>query len=115
MGLNKMAFSPEEVKEGLHKTLLDYLLDYNAKSNDWMNDIHVTTDGYCTIVCWDQVPVKRDCGGGFVYIDEKDMDYVPRPALMEWPLDLEAIASIGLSPDFAEEIEQEIKKEMESK
>ena len=49
---NSQAFTPEEVKAGLLKDLLDYLLDHNKKAKEQYYDIHITTDGYCTIVEW---------------------------------------------------------------
>lgn len=52
MGYNSQAFTPEEVKKGLHLDLIKYLIDYNMKSQDYFNEIHITNDGYCTIVNW---------------------------------------------------------------
>ena len=68
--MNRKAFVPEEVKKGLLKDLLDYLLNYNLKSKDYYNEIHITTDGYCTIVEWEDVPYDKGWGGTFQYIDE---------------------------------------------
>ena len=50
--MNYRAFTPEEVKKGLFNDLLDYLLNHNKKNNDRYYDIHITTDGYCSIVEW---------------------------------------------------------------
>lgn len=52
MGYNSQAFTPEEVKKGLHLDLIKYLIDYNMKSKDFFNEIHITNDGFCTIVNW---------------------------------------------------------------
>ena len=48
---NSMAFTPEEVKKGLHLKLLNTLLDLNAAREDASyNDIHIWSDSYCTII-----------------------------------------------------------------
>jgi len=49
---NEKAFTPEEVELGLHLDLINHLLDYNKKATDYFYDIHITSDGYCTIVEW---------------------------------------------------------------
>lgn len=49
---NSQAFTPEEVKQGLHIKLINTLLDYNVNSETHYNDIHITSDGYCMIVEW---------------------------------------------------------------
>ena len=49
---NYQSFTPEEVKQGLLQDLLNYLLEYNQKNNKGYYDIHITSDGYCTIVEW---------------------------------------------------------------
>jgi hypothetical protein len=49
---NSQAFTPEEVKQGLHLDLINYLLDYNSKSKECFNDIHIDSDGFCVIVEW---------------------------------------------------------------
>ena len=49
---NSQAFTPEEVKQGLLNDLLNYLLDYNKKCESGYYDIHICSDGYCTIVEW---------------------------------------------------------------
>lgn len=49
---NSQAFIPEEVEKGYHLDLIKHLLDYNRKSEKFYNEIHITTDGYCTIVEW---------------------------------------------------------------
>lgn len=69
--INNVAFSPEKVEAGAVKDLLNYLLDYNSNHdyNDYY-EIHITTDGYCTIVEFEKVPYDGDWGGKFEYIDE---------------------------------------------
>jgi len=53
--MNSKAFSPDEVSKGLHIDLLKCLIDYNSKSDECYNDIHIYTDGYCTIIEWCEV------------------------------------------------------------
>lgn len=67
---NSQAFTPEEVDEGLHLDLLNYLLDHNKKNETQYYDIHITTDGYCTIIEWTDVMYNNDCGpeGKFEYV-----------------------------------------------
>ena len=50
--MNSAAFTPEEVEEGLLQDLLNYLLDYNKKSKKSYYDIHLYSDGYCTLIDW---------------------------------------------------------------
>ena len=49
---NSQAFTPEEVKQGLHLDLINYLLSYNAKSKSYFNDLHITSEGYWLIIDW---------------------------------------------------------------
>ena len=50
---NSMAFTPEEVEKGQHLKLLKTLFELNADKEDASyNDIHIWTDGYCTIIDW---------------------------------------------------------------
>lgn len=69
--VNSAAFTPEEVKKGLHLDLIKYLLDYNSKSEKSYNDIHITTDGYCLIVEWTNLNYEYSSGCGFRYVDEE--------------------------------------------
>ena len=55
---NSQAFTPEEVEQGLLNDLLNYLLEYNKKCESGYYDIHITSDGYCTIVEWKDVNYK---------------------------------------------------------
>ena len=48
--VNSVAFTPEEVEQNLHMDLITYLLSYNQKSKSSYFDIHITSDGFCTIV-----------------------------------------------------------------
>ena len=67
---NRQSFTPEEVEKGLHLDLLNYLLDHNKKSETQYYDIHITTDGYCTIIEWKDVNYNQDYGpeGKFEYV-----------------------------------------------
>lgn len=70
---NTMTFSQKEVETGLHKPLLDYLIQYySANAEDTFNDIHITSDGECLIIQWVQVPYDRSYGGEFQYIEEDE-------------------------------------------
>ena len=72
MCVNNVAFTPEEVKKGYLQDLLSYLTDYNKKSDDYYYDIHITSDGYCSIVEFIHVPYDNSLGGygRFEYVDE---------------------------------------------
>ena len=74
---NSVAFTPEEVNQGLHTDLITYLVNYNAqgKSDDYY-EIHITSDGYCMIIEFDKVPNNHAFGGTFKYVDESDGDIV---------------------------------------
>lgn len=50
--MNSRAFTPEEVKQGLHLDLIAYLLEHNRKNDERYYEFIVTTDGYCTIIEW---------------------------------------------------------------
>lgn len=77
---NSQAFTPEEVKKGLHLDLINYLLDYNSKADGYFNDIHIDTDGYCVIVEWVQESYKEACTGfEFVDYDEEVMKIIRYP------------------------------------
>lgn len=69
MKYNEMAFTPEEVDRGMHVKLLNYLLSYNADSESNYNDIHITTDGYCTVIQWIDRSFEYDEGGSFEFVD----------------------------------------------
>ena len=67
---NRQSFTPEEVEKGLHLDLLNYLLDHNKKSENQYYDIHITTDGYCTIIEWTDVDYDME-------YDEGHFKFVP--------------------------------------
>ena len=69
---NSQAFTPEEVKKGLHLDLIKYLLDYNQKAEGYFNDIHIDTDGYCVIVEWVTESYKDACSS-FEFVDEDEV------------------------------------------
>lgn len=68
--VNSVGFTPEEVKKGLHLDLINYLLDYNKKSEHHFNEIHITSDGYCLIVEWVNNNYEYMAYNGFKYVDE---------------------------------------------
>ena len=79
---NRQSFTPEEVEKGLHLDLLNYLLDHNKKSENQYYDIHITTDGYCTIIEWIDRPYNNDYDiESFEYVDsnKKVMTVVKYP------------------------------------
>ena len=65
--MNSMAFTPEE-KENLKKLIKFLVEDYD--SDEYYNEIHITTDGYCTIVEWDTIPYDGSFGGRIEYVDD---------------------------------------------
>ena len=69
---NCMAFIPEEVDKGMVIDLINYLLDANKKSIDHFNEIHISTDSYCTIVEWIWKPLDNSYGGEFQFVDEDE-------------------------------------------
>ena len=69
--VNKVMFTQEEVRKGMHHELIDHLLEYNRKSTTFCNDIHIVdsySDGTLEVE-WAQV--WREDGGveGFKFID----------------------------------------------
>ena len=68
---NSQAFTPEEVEKGLLQDLLNYLLDHNKKNDSQYYDIHITSDGYCSIVEWADVSYNQKYGpeGKFEFVD----------------------------------------------
>lgn len=69
---NSQAFTPEEVKQGLHLDLINYLLDYNSKSKECFNDIHIDSDGFCVIVEW-VTETYGDVSTSFEYVGEDEV------------------------------------------
>lgn len=77
-GYNSQAFVPEEVEKGLHLELVKDLLELEKKMSDMYYDIHITSDGYCTIVEWKEV------GTGEMAYDSGKFEYVgPGQVVME--------------------------------
>ena len=68
---NYQAFTPEEVEQGFHLDLLNYLLEHNRRNKNQYYDIHITTDGYCTIIEWNDVSYNNEYG------DEGKFEFVP--------------------------------------
>ena len=71
--MNSKAFTPEEIEKGLDKDLLNYLLDYNSKSSEHYYDIHICSDGFCTIVEWNDISYNPEMvnTGEFKLIDDE--------------------------------------------
>ena len=69
---NSQAFTPEEVKQGLHLDLINYLLDYNSKSKNYFNDIHIDSDGFCVIIEW-VTETYGDVLTSFEYVGEDEV------------------------------------------
>ena len=77
---NYQAFTPEEVEQGLLNDLLNYLLEHNKKNTEQYYDIHITTDGYCTIVEWANVMYDNKFGeeGRFRFVDSDEVVMLER-------------------------------------
>lgn len=77
---NYQAFTPEEVKKGLLNDLINYLLDHNKKNDKQYYDIHITTDGYCSIVEWTDVSYDSKYGseGKFEFVDSDQIVMIER-------------------------------------
>ena len=67
---NSIAFTPDEVAEGFLEKFLGVLLDFNNKNQERYHDIHITTDGFCTIVEWVTRPYDDSCAGKFKFVGE---------------------------------------------
>ena len=61
---NSQAFTPEQVSNGELQDLLNYLMNFNVKSDKAYMDIHITSDGYCQIVEWVEImyEFREECG-----------------------------------------------------
>ena len=68
---NSMAFTPEEVRKGLLDKFVKTLNDLNQEKEQGFIEYHVTTDGFCTIVEFDDLFI-RDEDDKFQYVDEND-------------------------------------------
>lgn len=73
---NSQAFTPEQVENGELKDLIDYLLNFNKKSEKSFMDIHITSDSYCIIVEWSEVhyDFQHECGR-FQFVDGDEEVY----------------------------------------
>ena len=67
---NQMAFTPEETEQCAD--FVKYLMQ--IKSSDHYNEICITSDGYCTIVCWTSKTYNNSYGGGSFEFVEEDQD-----------------------------------------
>ena len=71
---NEEVFTPEDVEDGLMDDLIKYLKIHNEKSDRAYYDIHITSDGYCSIVQWVSVPYEDEhYNGEFVFKDEDEV------------------------------------------
>lgn len=70
---NSMAFTPDEVRKGLLDKFVKTLNDLNQEKEQGFIEYHVTTDGFCTIVEFDDLFI-RDEDDKFQYVDEKDWE-----------------------------------------
>lgn len=69
---NYEAFTPEDVENGLDQDLLNYLLEYNRKSDKAYYDIHITSDSYCVVIEWNRVNFDSEWGTErFEFVDEE--------------------------------------------
>ena len=66
---NSMAFTPDEME--MCMKLISYLFEYNDKSQDGFQDIHICYDGLSTIVQWTYCPYDEDIGS-FKYVGENE-------------------------------------------
>ena len=69
---NSVAYIPEEAEQA--RKLIEFLVDENINNNSkHYNDIHITTDGYCTIIEWDRVPYDHEFGITFQPVDSDEI------------------------------------------
>ena len=66
---NSMAFTPDEVRKGLLDKFVRTLNDLNQEKEQGFIEYHVTTDGFCTIVEFDDLFIQ-DEDDKFQYVDE---------------------------------------------
>ena len=67
--MNSQAFTPEEVAKGLHLKFIGHLLEISNEMEKCYFDIHITSDGYCTIVEWvDVLYDERECEDRFEFV-----------------------------------------------
>lgn len=101
---NSVAFTPEEVKKGLHTNLIYYLLSFNSESeSDEYYEIHITSDGYCTIVEFEKIPYDHSFGGTFEYVDSDHR------VMKEYIFPDNSIQYLGSDEEFNEVLEDWLK------
>ena len=67
---NSQAFTPEECEKGLHLDLIKFLLEQSNKFENSYYEIHIDSDGYCTIVEWyDRRYDGADGDDGWKFVD----------------------------------------------
>lgn len=73
---NSQTFTPEQIANGELRDLIDYLMNFNIKSEKSFMDIHVTSDSYCQIVEWAEVhyDFQYECGR-FHYVNGDEEIY----------------------------------------
>ena len=70
---NSQVFTPEQVESNAPRDLLDYLLEFNKKSQKSFMDVHITTDGYCLIIEWAEIDYEfRYEDGKFDFVDSDE-------------------------------------------
>lgn len=70
--MNSQAFTPEEVKKGLHLKLINTLLEINEGKENFYNQILLDTDGYCLIVYWVEVSYEYS-DASFKFVDDDEV------------------------------------------
>ena len=70
MKYNSQGFTPEEVEKKLHLDLINYLVDFNTKSDKRYYDIHISTIDHCVLVEWATNHYESVRGGRFKFVDE---------------------------------------------
>lgn len=79
---NSQAFTPEQVENNEDQDLLNYLREFNKKSQKSYMEVLITTDGYCKIIKWAEVGYDFQYEVGkfdFVDADEEVFVYVRFP------------------------------------
>lgn len=66
---NSQSFTPEDVEKGLHLKLLNTLLELNKDLDRGYNDIHIWTDGFCTVIDWCFRYYEDGGEGRFEFVD----------------------------------------------
>ena len=79
---NEIALTPEEVDKGLLIEWIKFLTKTSEELEDSYYDIHITSDGYCTIIQFNDVRFDSEQESGrfeFVDCDEHVMKEVEMP------------------------------------